>query len=225
MVGGLKTPEMPSTDDAAAEMNGQRPRTARYDEKLNAVLSASSALFAEKGYDRASIRDVSRATGMSLSGLYYYFASKEELLYLIQYRAFDSLSDRLREIVEREQQPEACLQAMIRMHFDYFIRNMNDLLICSREIESLEGEFYRKVAGKRKEYFDLTQSIFERLLESSGGDAAADSRLAALYLFGTLNWIYQWYRPGRDPDAGEMAGQLAGIYLEGFPRAGKAVGR
>lgn len=225
MESGLKTPGTPTTDGTVTETAGQRPRTARYDEKLNDVISASSALFAEKGYGRASVRDVSRATGMSLSGLYYYFSSKEELLYLIQYRTFDSLSTRLRETVGREVEPEACLQAMIRMHFDYFIRNMNDLLICSREIDSLEGEFYRRVAEKRKEYFDLTQSIFDRILERSGGAAAADSRLAALYLFGTLNWIYQWYRPGRDPDAAEMAGQLAGIYLEGFPRAGKAVGR
>ncbi len=106
---------------------------------------------------------------------------------------------------------------MIKMHFEYFIRHMNDLKICSREIDSLEGEFYQEVAEKRKEYFDLTQSIFERMNDLSGG-SSADSRLAALYLFGTLNWIYQWYRPGRYPDAGEMASQLSGIYLQGFPR-------
>jgi hypothetical protein len=46
----------------------------------------------------------------------------------------------------------------------------------------------------------------------------ADSRLAALYLFGTLNRVYQWYRPGRNPDAREMASQLSAIYLNGFPR-------
>ena len=49
----------------------------------------------------------------------------------------------------------------------------------------------------------------------------AESRLAALYLFGTLNWIYQWYRPGRYPDAKELAGQLTAIYLHGFPRKAK----
>jgi hypothetical protein len=106
---------------------------------------------------------------------------------------------------------------MIKMHFGYFIRHMNDLKICSREIESLDGGFYQTVADKRKEYFDLTQSIFEKISNASGG-SSADSRLAALYLFGTLNWIYQWYRPGRDPDAREMASQLSGIYLNGFPR-------
>ena len=198
----------------------RRHRTARYDKKLNALLSASSALFASKGFERATIRDVSQATGMSLAGLYYYFRSKEELLYLIQYRAFESICEELKGIIENETDPQACLQSMIKMHFEYFIRNMNDLKICSREIESLKGGFYQEVAEKRKEYFDLTQSIFEKIVEKSGG-SSADSRLAALYLFGTLNWIYQWYKPGRYPEAMELASQLSGIYLHGFPQLGK----
>jgi AcrR family transcriptional regulator len=200
--------------------NRRRRRTARFDERLNAVLSASSALFAEKGFERATIRDVSQATGMSLAGLYYYFKSKEELLFLIQFRAFESICEKLREIINNESDPQTCLHSMINMHFEYFIRHMNDLKICSREIESLEGSFYEKVAEKRKEYFDLTQSIFDKMSDQSGG-SSADSRLAALYLFGTLNWIYQWYKPERYPDAKEMANQLSGIYLQGFPQMGK----
>jgi AcrR family transcriptional regulator len=202
------------------EKVGRQHRTARYNEKLNAVLSASSSLFAKKGFERATIRDVSQATGISLAGLYYYFKSKEELLFLIQFRAFDSICEKLREIVHSETDPQSCLYSMIKMHFDYFLRNMDDLKICSREIESLEGAFYKEVAEKRKEYFDLTQSIFEKISDKSGG-SPADSRLAALYLFGTLNWIYQWYKPGRYPDAEELANQLSGISLRGFPRLGK----
>jgi AcrR family transcriptional regulator len=217
MATAMKSPPGKKGVGGGAETAVGRQRTARYDAKLTAVLSASSALFAAKGYERTTVRDVAQATGMSLAGLYHYFKSKEELLFLIQFRVFQSLCGKLREIIGKETDSQACLRRMIRMHLDYFIRHMNDLKVCSREIESLEGDFYQKVADKRKEYFDLTQSIFEMISNASGG-SSADSRLAALYLFGTLNWIYQWYRPGRDPDAEEMASQLAGVYLNGFPR-------
>ena len=213
----LKSPPEDAGMGGGARTAVRRQRTARYDAKLTAVLSASSALFASKGYERATIRDVAQATGMSLAGLYYYFKNKEELLFLIQFRVFQSLCEQLREIIKKETDPQACLRRMIKMHFDYFIRHIDDLKVCSREIESLDGALYQKVADKRKEYFDLTQSIFERIAAMSGG-SSADSRLAALYLFGTLNWIYQWYRPGRYPNAREMASQLSGIYLNGFPR-------
>lgn len=216
----MRSPKNKTRESVNFETVGGPHRTARYNKKLNAVLTASSALFARKGFERATIRDVSQATGMSLAGLYYYFKSKEELLFLIQFTTFESLCEKLREIIEDETDPHTCLHSMINMHFGYFIRNMNELKICSREIESLEGEFYRQVAEKRKEYFDLTQSIFEKISDKSGG-SLAESRLAALYLFGTLNWIYQWYRPGRYPDAKELANQLSAIYLRGFPRIEK----
>ena len=48
------------------------------------ILRTAAVIFAEKGYHQASIRDIARATRVSLSGLYYYFQSKEELLFLIE---------------------------------------------------------------------------------------------------------------------------------------------
>ena len=214
---GLKSPPEEAGVEGAAKAVVRRERTARYDAKLTAVLSVSSALFASKGYERATIRDVAQATGMSLSGLYYYFRGKEELLFLIQFRVFQALCENLREIIRKETDPRACLHRMIRMHFDYFIRHMNDLKVCSREIESLDGCFCRKVADKRKEHSGLTESISEKISSTFGGSSAF-SRLAALYLFGTLDWIYQRYRPGRNPDASEITSQLYRTHLNGFLR-------
>src|SRR4029077_16961609 len=56
----------------------------RFDQRLSEILTHATDVFDEKGYAGASMRDLSRASGMSLAGLYYYFESKEKLLYLIQ---------------------------------------------------------------------------------------------------------------------------------------------
>src|SRR5215210_4171661 len=71
-----------------------------YDEKLESILRTAASIFAEKGYHQASIRDIARATGVSLSGLYYYFDSKEELLFLIQDHAFGTLTGNLERMLE-----------------------------------------------------------------------------------------------------------------------------
>ena len=65
-----------------------------YDEKLSRILRIAAETFAERGYHQASIRDIAAATGVSLSGLYYYFRSKEELLFLIQDHVFGEILDR-----------------------------------------------------------------------------------------------------------------------------------
>jgi AcrR family transcriptional regulator len=71
----------------------------KYDQKLVHVLKTSAAIFAEKGYHSTSIRDIARATKMSLSGLYYYFKSKDELLFLIQDYCFSTVIDDCRRLL------------------------------------------------------------------------------------------------------------------------------
>src|SRR6185437_1399809 len=67
----------------------------RFDRQLARVLEHAARIFCEKGYEGASMRDLSRASGMSLAGLYHYCESKEELLYLIQKHTFRSIIDNL----------------------------------------------------------------------------------------------------------------------------------
>ncbi len=91
----------PST---ANRVNGRRHRTAppetRYDRRLAEILTHATEVFCKKGYEGASMRDLSRESGMSLAGLYYYFESKERLLYLIQKHTFATIVQRLKSQLE-----------------------------------------------------------------------------------------------------------------------------
>src|ERR1700755_3499412 len=92
--------------------SGKRRRTkaaisqSRFDRRLGEILGHAAEVFCDKGYEGASMRDLSRATGMSLAGLYYYFKSKDELLYLTQKHTFRTIIDRLRQRLERSSDPE-----------------------------------------------------------------------------------------------------------------------
>ena len=57
-----------------------------YDQRLQHLLASAARTFAERGFHATSMRDLSRASGMSLSGIYHYVKGKVELLYLIQDR-------------------------------------------------------------------------------------------------------------------------------------------
>src|SRR5512133_3718904 len=77
--------------------NSQSADLSRYDQKLEFILRTSARIFAEKSYHSTTMRDISRATGVSLAGLYHYCTSKEELLFLIQDNCFGHVLDRLEE--------------------------------------------------------------------------------------------------------------------------------
>src|SRR3974390_3346186 len=92
-----------------ANGNGARENSSadsRFDRRLGEILAAGAEVFYEKGYEGASMRDLSRRTGMSLAGLYYYFESKDKLLYLIQRHTFTEVLERLREQLVSASDPE-----------------------------------------------------------------------------------------------------------------------
>ena len=63
--------------------------------KLEFILRTAARIFAEKSYHSTSMRDISRATNVSLAGLYHYCRSKEELLFLIHDNCFGRVLERL----------------------------------------------------------------------------------------------------------------------------------
>ena len=186
-------------------------RTA-YDEKLDAILSASARVFAEKGYHNASIRDIARETGVSLSGLYYYFQSKEELLYLIQDHGLGTLLRMLEERLEGVTSPEEQLRILIHNHLTYFVNNMAEMKVISHEADSLSGEFREQVNRKKRRFTEIAKRILSELRP----DSDLNPRVAAFALFGMLNWIYTWYRPDRDVGAERMARDMTRIFLHGY---------
>jgi len=208
----------------AAPQKEEAKRTPAFDRKLEDILHAAARLMAEKGYHNTSIRAVAAETGMSLAGLYYYCKSKEELLFLIQYSTFKSLVASLSGKLADLEEPTDKLEAMIRVHLDFFLSHMDELKICTYEIESLKGDYYEKVAEKRRRYFQLAHQIVSDLI-ARNHSRGVDSRIATLSLFGTLNWIFMWYAPGKYAGSEEMSRQLTRLYLHGLSGEGRPAER
>jgi len=183
-----------------------------YDEKLESILRTAAAIFAEKGYHQASIRDISRATKISLSGLYYYFSSKEELLFLIQDHAFGTLLARLDELLAGVADPHRRLRLLIENHLRFFVSNMAEMKVLSHESDSLTGEMRNRVNAKKRR---LTRVVMEILTELRP-ESTIDVRVATFALFGMMNWLYNWYRPDRDVGVERLAEDMSRIFLGGF---------
>lgn len=184
-----------------------------YDDKLARILQTAATIFADKGYHDTSIRDISRATGVSLSGLYYYFRSKEELLFLIQDHCFGTVLQNAQNLLAREKDPEKRLRAFIENHLRYFVSNMKEMKVLSHEARSLTGEYRRLVNAKKRAYTDLCVGILEELTPAESG---TDPRMASFSLFGMMNWIYNWYHPDNDVPVAELAGHMSQLFLRGY---------
>ena len=190
-----------------------------YDEKLESILRTAAQIFAEKGYHQASIRDIARATGVSLSGLYYYFSSKEELLFLIQDHAFGTLIANLERNLEGVEEPHRRLRVLMENHLRYFVANTAEMKVLSHEAEALGGDYRRRVNAKKRRLTEVAEAILRELRP----DGELDPRVATFAMFGMMNWLYNWHRPDRDPPVDRIVDVMYRIFVDGFLPAGVVV--
>ena len=160
------------------------------------------------------MRDLSRATGMSLAGLYYYFESKEKLLYLIQKAAFETILASLRKHLQSVSDPEQRIRVFIRNHLEYFLANQQAMKVLSHEDEALKNSYGAELRGIKREYYRVCLGLVEDLQRARG--VKFSGRIAVLSLFGMMNWIYTWYNPRIDADAEQIAGEIGDIFLRGI---------
>src|SRR5690606_21581476 len=153
-----------------------------------------------------------RRRGLGRSGLYYYVRSKEELLFLIQDHCFGTVLENVERLLEGETDPVRRLRLFVENHVRFFVNNMREMKVLSHEADSLSGEYRRRVQAKKKKYTDLCMSILEELRPV---DSRIDPRVATFALFGMLNWIYNWYHPGRDVPVAELADGFSRLFLQG----------
>jgi AcrR family transcriptional regulator len=221
---GLETTEVRSSSAALSarrppgtRKNPGEPMDSRFDRQLARVLEHAARIFCDKGYEGASMRDLSRASGMSLAGLYHYCESKEELLYLIQKHTFRSIINKLRERLGTSTDPEERVRIFIENHLEYFLANKEAMKVLSHEDETLKDARGAEVRAIKREYYRICFDLLEDLKRDKG--LQFSGRLAVLSLFGMMNWCYTWHNPRTDANAKALADEMSGIFLYGvLPR-------
>lgn len=195
-------------------MEHSEGRTEWYDQRLQHILARSAEVFASKGFHNASVRDISRRTDISLAGLYYYFQTKEELLFLIVHNAFETALENLKASVDNYQGPDK-VRFFIKNHLKIFIENLSVAKVVVHEAENLSGEYRETIHERQRSYFEFLLDLLQEQRPRGSEKPRTDPRLAALALFGMMNWIYTWYDPDKNrPD--EVAEAMSDIFLNGY---------
>jgi TetR/AcrR family transcriptional regulator, cholesterol catabolism regulator len=171
----------------------------RYDANIDHILRSAAAVFAEKSFGLASIRDIAARARISFPRIYYYLRNKEELLYLISRRAFEQLVALAEERMSATDDPEERLRLFIRSHLEYHMANLAEMKVLVREADSLTGRYAADITRLKREY----SRICRRLLEAYAAHRnktldREQARVLTSLLFGAMNWFYTWYDPARD---------------------------
>jgi AcrR family transcriptional regulator len=92
---------MPAALNLSRRKPGRPPKSSNTERGAERLLAVATALFARKGYDAISIRDIANEAGITLSSLYHHFGDKRQLYIAVHLREFARSSARLEAAAQR----------------------------------------------------------------------------------------------------------------------------
>ena len=147
------------------------------------ILEATRRIFAEHGYDQASMRGIAQAAGISVGGLYLYFKSKEELYRILTEEWVDELDALTRAALEGVDDPRSAIAIFIRVSIDYAAGRREMILMQGKELGvTCGGELKKKFFRDRRA---LIADIITRGI-ASGSFRDCDTEEAARVIFSIL---------------------------------------
>ncbi|HSL22063.1 MAG TPA: TetR/AcrR family transcriptional regulator [Vicinamibacterales bacterium] len=189
------------------------------------ILSAAARLLATYGYHGMAMRDLARATGTSLANLYNYFSSKDDLVFALQTRAFDTLISTAGQAVAGLEGAEARLYAFILNHVRYMTTHGDVARVLVEEAGELPPRRRRAVRELKERYFGMAREIVVAVNTAgcgvpgavpAGAQETTEVDRSTYNIFGMLNWVYGWYDAGRHGSPQEVARSIHRIALCGL---------
>lgn len=176
-----------------------------HETKRAALRKGAARYFARHGFDRASMTGAARECGVSKALLYHYYDGKEALLFDI----LDAHLSRLLTMVKRTDQTD--LQALIAAILATYENADAEHKLQLDALASLPRPLQEPLIARQRELVAIMATAVARVRP----DLAADPlRAATMTVFGILNWVYMWHKPGKGLDRGAYA-ELAARFVKG----------
>ena len=181
------------------------------------VLDAAAKVFHTRGYADASVQDIADELGILKGSLYHYIDSKEDLLFRILDETHDEVQAILEEVAampESRPRSSACASTS-RRQVDYTSRNLAKMAIYYHDADQLSEERRRELYRKRRVHEKFVADLIAEAQKRGEANADLDPKVVANCLFGSMIWVYRWYKPGGKLRPTELADTCAEFVLRG----------
>ena len=189
------------------------------------VMTIAVQLFNDQGYDATSVADLAKGLGLTKSVLYHHVESKESILAVALDDALTVLECSLDDAVAVEATALASLRHIVRGAVGVLTAKLPQVTLLLRVRGNSEIE---RAALERRRAFDHRVTALVREAQSAGDLAGdIDAAVATRLIFGMVNSLTEWYRPGGAVDPEQLADDVLRLSLGGLecgPDGGRAVG-
>ncbi|HKW94945.1 MAG TPA: TetR/AcrR family transcriptional regulator [Methylomirabilota bacterium] len=177
------------------------------------ILQAALDVFAEKGYHRALVDDIVRASRTSKGAVYHHFPNKEALFLALVDEFSERLAVAVAESIADAHGALGKVQAALTAGLETFARHRELARILLLESVSLGAAYLAKRVEVRERFAALVQAHLDQAV-AEGSIPPLDTRVATLAWLGALNEVViQWLHDGRPDLLTEVVPALTPLLL------------
>jgi AcrR family transcriptional regulator len=189
--------------------------------KVEQIHAAAARLFAERGFHATRMADIASELDMQAGSLYYYAASKEDLLVAIVESRVGVAVAALRDIVSSDAPVADKIRAAIAAHLRAFQDDADIYSIFNFErLADISPDVAEHVNRRGREYEALWAELVSTGARSGALRNDVDVRVTVKAIVGLCTSTLLWFRPGGRLSLDEVAGQFADLVLAGLVSAG-----
>lgn len=181
---------------------------------LDAIVDIAVQVFLRRGYDGASLDQVAEAAGITKASIYYHADGKEALLARGAGRALEALFAVLEEAGAREGREIDRLKYVIRRTVEITVRRLPEVALLLRVRGNTQTE--RWILEQRRRFDRLVAKIVNDAQAKGQIRTDIEAGLITRLLFGMLNSLTEWYRPGGGLSVDDVVIAATRIALEGL---------
>jgi AcrR family transcriptional regulator len=181
-------------------------------ERREQLLEIGRGVFAEKGYEAASIEEIAQRANVSKPVVYEHFGGKEGLYAVVVDREVRSLLDRVTNALDADH-PRVKLEQAAHAFLTYVQEEPGGFRILLRDTPAVTGSgTFASLIG------DIAAQV-EYVLEEEFKERGFDVKLAPLYshaLVGMIALVGQWWLDAEKPNRDEVAAHLVNLAWKGL---------
>lgn len=202
---------MATMSDTGAKKVDRRKRSGRKSQ----IIDVSTGLFREKGYHATSLDDIADRIGFTKPAIYYYFKSKEDILFAIVDEIVDSGLERMQAVAATDASPTEKMHDLLVENTKVILENLDANSVFYNERGLLSPEREEAIREREREYTRVARQIYIDGV-AAGEFTDVDPALATATLLGASIWAHRWFDPNGSLTTDEVAEQIATLLLEGY---------
>jgi AcrR family transcriptional regulator len=176
------------------------------------LLAVAVAVFNERGYDGTSMEDLSRRLGIAKSSIYHHVDSKEDLLQMALDRALDGLFSVAEQARAGNEPAIDRLEFLVRGSVRVLTDRLPYVTLLLRARGNTATE--RRALSRRREFDQIVADLVKEAELDGDIRPDIDPAVTARLLFGMVNSVAEWYRPGHRDDG--LASAVCAMAFDGL---------